>query len=245
MINILARGGIEFLAVLLGISLSLWVEDWRQNNEIASRLNLDYLNIKQEINEDIDNINNIISKVENQILALNNLVDYYEGKTIFDKDDLSNNLGTITAPTFYGTKTLTFAPAERYHVFQISGGYSFGFTRGDFIHVQADVIFDQSLPFLSEYDYEFKSIDNVILGIFSTYEKKFGQIGTFIGLGLYAHSPYKSYTGNWDFANKGGYLYNRIGIKYYITKNICAQVSARTHLGSADNTEFGIVYNFK
>ena len=105
MINILARGGIEFLAVLLGISLSLWVEDWRQNNEIASRLNLDYLNIKQEINEDIDNINNIISKVENQILALNNLVDYYEGKTIFDKDDLSNNLGTITAPTFYGTKT--------------------------------------------------------------------------------------------------------------------------------------------
>ena len=57
--NILARGGIEFLAVLLGISLSLWVEDWRQNNEIASRLNLDYLNIKQEINEDIDNINNI------------------------------------------------------------------------------------------------------------------------------------------------------------------------------------------
>ena len=75
--NILARGGIEFLAVLLGISLSLWVEDWRQNNEIASRLNLDYLNIKQEINEDIDNINNIISKVENQILALNNLVDYY------------------------------------------------------------------------------------------------------------------------------------------------------------------------
>ena len=103
--NILARGGIEFLAVLLGISLSLWVEDWRQNNEIASRLNLDYLNIKQEINEDIDNINNIISKVESQILALNNLVDYYEGKTIFDKDDLSNNLGTITAPTFYGTKT--------------------------------------------------------------------------------------------------------------------------------------------
>ena len=73
--NILARGGIEFLAVLLGISLSLWVEDWRQNNEIASRLNLDYLNIKQEINEDIDNINNIISKVESQILALNNLVD--------------------------------------------------------------------------------------------------------------------------------------------------------------------------
>ena len=26
--NILARGGIEFLAVLLGISGSLWIDDW-------------------------------------------------------------------------------------------------------------------------------------------------------------------------------------------------------------------------
>ena len=103
--NLLARGGIEFLAVLLGISLSLWVEDWRQNKEIQSRLNLDYLNIKQEIIEDIDNIDNIINRVEDQILALNTLVEYYEKKIIFDKSDLSFNLGKITAPTFYGTKT--------------------------------------------------------------------------------------------------------------------------------------------
>jgi len=103
--NLLARGGIEFLAVLLGISLSLWVEDWRQNKEIQSRLNLDYLNIKQEIIEDIDNIVNIINRVEDQILALNTLVEYYEKKIIFDKNDLSSNLGKITAPTFYGTKT--------------------------------------------------------------------------------------------------------------------------------------------
>ena len=83
--NLLARGGIEFLAVLLGISLSLWVEDWRQNKEIQSRLNLDYLNIKQEIIEDIDNIDNIINRVEDQILALNTLVEYHEKKIIFDK----------------------------------------------------------------------------------------------------------------------------------------------------------------
>ena len=81
--NLLARGGIEFLAVLLGISLSLWVEDWRQNKEIQSRLNLDYLNIKQEIIEDIDNIDNIINRVEDQILALNTLVEYYEKKIIY------------------------------------------------------------------------------------------------------------------------------------------------------------------
>ena len=147
--------------------------------------------------------------------------------------------------SFYGTKTLTFSPAERHHVFQISGGYSLGFTRGDFIHLQTDIIFDESLPYLRDYDYELKSVDKLILGIFSTYEKKFGQIGTLIGLGFYILSPYESFTGNWNYANKGGYLYNRIGIKYHITKRVCAQVSARTHLGSADNTEFGIVYNLQ
>ena len=40
--NILARGGIEFLAVFLGIALSLWVDDYRNKinikNEIKSLL---------------------------------------------------------------------------------------------------------------------------------------------------------------------------------------------------------------
>ena len=148
--------------------------------------------------------------------------------------------------SFYGTKTLTFSPADRYDVFQISGGYSLGFTRGDFIHIQTDIIFDKSLPYLKEYNYEFKSFDNVILGIFSSYEKKFGQIGTLIGLGVYLHSPYEALVGSYrSFANKGGFLYNRIGIKYYITEKICAQVSVRTHLDAADNAEFGIAYKLK
>ena len=38
-------------------------------------------------------------------MALNTLVEYYEKKIIFDKSDLSFNLGKITSPTFYGTKT--------------------------------------------------------------------------------------------------------------------------------------------
>ena len=36
--NILARGGIEFLAVFLGIALSLWVDDYRESKEINNRL---------------------------------------------------------------------------------------------------------------------------------------------------------------------------------------------------------------
>ena len=36
--NILARGGIEFLAVFLGIALSLWVDDYR--NKINTKIEI-------------------------------------------------------------------------------------------------------------------------------------------------------------------------------------------------------------
>ena len=32
--NFLARGAIEFLAVFLGIGLSLYVDEWREENQI-------------------------------------------------------------------------------------------------------------------------------------------------------------------------------------------------------------------
>ena len=35
--NILARGGIEFLAVFLGIALSLYVDEWREENQIREQ----------------------------------------------------------------------------------------------------------------------------------------------------------------------------------------------------------------
>ena len=35
--NILARGGIEFLAVLYGITISIWVDDSRPNSDIEKK----------------------------------------------------------------------------------------------------------------------------------------------------------------------------------------------------------------
>ena len=40
--NIFARGGIEFLAVFLGIALSLWVDDYREDRELRNRLEDDF-----------------------------------------------------------------------------------------------------------------------------------------------------------------------------------------------------------
>ena len=47
--NILARGGIEFLAVFLGIALSLYVDEWREENQIRERLMADYQSIQKDL----------------------------------------------------------------------------------------------------------------------------------------------------------------------------------------------------
>ena len=43
--SIISRGGIEFLAVFLGIVLSLWVDDYREDKELNERLMEDYKKI--------------------------------------------------------------------------------------------------------------------------------------------------------------------------------------------------------
>ncbi len=103
--NILARGGIEFFAVLFGITISLWVEDWREDKDIQKKIAEDYINIKQEVKIDIENIENIILSIEGQINSLNKLIQYNEKKIDFNDSDVINNLKKITSPTFFGTQT--------------------------------------------------------------------------------------------------------------------------------------------
>mgnify|MGYP001196473054 CR=1 FL=1 len=103
--NILARGGIEFLAVLLGITISLWVEDWRENRDIQLRIVEDYVNIQEEIKSDIIHIENIIGLVNKQIFHLEKLIKYSKNEIIFDYNDIIANLKEITSPTFFGTQT--------------------------------------------------------------------------------------------------------------------------------------------
>ena len=59
--TILTRGGIEFLAVLLGISGSLWIDNYSKEKEIYTALNQDLSNIKLDIQQDLEEINKIES----------------------------------------------------------------------------------------------------------------------------------------------------------------------------------------
>ncbi len=48
--NILARGGIEFIAVFLGIALSFYVEEWQTTNQQKELLNKDCKNMNKMVN---------------------------------------------------------------------------------------------------------------------------------------------------------------------------------------------------
>ena len=110
--NILARGGIEFLAVFLGIALSFYVEEWQteKDNErkkdqylsdLTNTLEMDIQQINKlletlinseklitEIQSDIDKNHETLSDIE----ILNKLLDVEVGFSFFPQDGIFNQL---------------------------------------------------------------------------------------------------------------------------------------------------------
>jgi len=110
--NILARGGVEFLAVFLGIALSFYVEEWQteKDNErkkdqylsdLTNTLEMDIQQINKlletlinseklitEIQSDIDENHKALSDIE----ILNKLLDVEVGFSFFPQDGIFNQL---------------------------------------------------------------------------------------------------------------------------------------------------------
>ena len=103
--NTLARGGVEFLAVLFGITISLWVEDWRQDRDIQDKILEDFINIRDEIEIDIKNIDRIIASVDKQSELLKTLIKYSNKELNFEEEKILTSLQEVTAPTFFGSLT--------------------------------------------------------------------------------------------------------------------------------------------
>ena len=100
--KILARGGIEFLAVLLGITLSFWVEEWRNETEQRKLLNNDCINILSDVNEDIVTINKIIEKNQKILRSGEKIIELVSDSNEIDIDSIIVKLNTIGYPTFFG-----------------------------------------------------------------------------------------------------------------------------------------------
>ena len=101
--NIFARGGVEFLAVLLGISLSLWVDENSTKKEIHQALQKDLINIRADLKKDINEIQRIDSlktKGLDQIRVYLDIINEKRQITDINPKLLLKNYGNISYTFF-------------------------------------------------------------------------------------------------------------------------------------------------
>ena len=105
--NILARGGIEFIAVLLGITLSLWVDENRVNNNAKKEFQADLLSIYNELTDDLIVIDNAMSYNREMISKMDNLLTIMENSKIDIKaiDTIPIFNSQMENRSFFGKKT--------------------------------------------------------------------------------------------------------------------------------------------
>jgi len=103
--NIVTRGGIEFLAVFLGIGLSLYVDEWREENQIRERLMADYHSIQKDLEKDIPYLEQIIVGQTKSSLNGADMIEMLDKKEDFDYDKfVRSSLFVTSGSTFFGTK---------------------------------------------------------------------------------------------------------------------------------------------
>ena len=86
--NILARGGIEFLAVLLGISGSLWIDSNNKSVELKSKTTEVYSLLENQTDELINYTTNKLNEYDKQLVRYNALIndwDTFNSDTIVNK----------------------------------------------------------------------------------------------------------------------------------------------------------------
>tara|TARA_B100000424_G_scaffold207478_1_gene164755 strand:+ start:253 stop:933 length:681 start_codon:yes stop_codon:yes gene_type:complete len=103
--KVFKRGSIEFLAVFLGIALSLWVDDYREDRELNNRLNDDLKKIYSEVQSNIQNIENIIRQNNNFLDHEEKLLMILNGDATYNFDNVINIIDSIRWPTFFGETT--------------------------------------------------------------------------------------------------------------------------------------------
>ena len=103
--TVLTRGGIEFLAVFLGIALSLWVDDFREERELRERLNDDLIKIYNEVQANTANIEKILDLNEKYLSYEEELLKILNGEIVFKFDEAIELISNIRWPTYFGETT--------------------------------------------------------------------------------------------------------------------------------------------
>ena len=88
--NILARGGVEFVAVFLGIALSLWVDDYRENVNIKKDVHNSLNAIALELAENKETLSFTINAIKFNDTFSDRLLDTknFDNQNIATKDSI-------------------------------------------------------------------------------------------------------------------------------------------------------------
>ena len=104
--KLLTRGGIEFVAVFLGIALSFNVEEWREDAQIKNRLRSDYINIKKDLEKDLPYLKRIALEQQTANHSSIKMLTMLNPDTPFDYNDfMSLNDKSVANNTFFGTQS--------------------------------------------------------------------------------------------------------------------------------------------
>ena len=171
--NILARGGIEFLAVFLGIALSLWVDDYRQEKELNNRIIDDYKNIYSEVKSNIKIIEKVINENNDIILSEGKILGILNRKVPYKQDNVIKLVTNIYSSTFFGETSAhrTSVASGRFNsskndalTKQISKLYEHYFVRLNKNGAWVDDVFNQghTIPFYTAI-YNINNLDSLII----------------------------------------------------------------------------------
>ena len=102
--NILARGGIEFLAVLLGISGSLWIDSNNKSLELKSKTTEVYSLLENQTDELINYTTNKLNEYDKQLVRYNALIndwDTFNYDTIVNKKEYISDIWFSIQNAYY------------------------------------------------------------------------------------------------------------------------------------------------
>jgi|TARA_B100001996_G_C18606099_1_gene571853 hypothetical protein len=136
--NILARGGIEFLAVFVGIIFSLYVDENRDLNIVRSNNKKNLRSLANEIDQRISYIDNRISQYQRDIKVGNYVIDNW-GKTNLDSiiDITSDGRGIVLTLKAYRAINL---PISVYNSLNSDG--SIGKLENDSLKILIDNLYE-------------------------------------------------------------------------------------------------------
>ena len=143
--NILARGGIEFLAVLLGITLSLYIDQKLDESAIAKTESSLLSDLQVSLNQDIDYAEIILDKISTSLDAQEKLIAF----SCNEVDDLnSKDLATLFKNVMGGSSSL----------FPRYGVYRSLVSNSEMKYIENQELKDKLIDL---YDFQFKRYENV------------------------------------------------------------------------------------